>query len=53
MTEQQNGIQLTPEQKKAQRARNVAIALTLVALVAVFYVATIVKFGPAILDRAF
>lgn len=52
MNERPNGIELTPEQKKAQRARNIAIALALVALVAVFYVATIVKFGPAIFERA-
>ena len=44
---------LTPSdaQKKAQRNRSVAIALALAALVVLFYIATIAKFGPALLDR--
>ena len=45
-------VTLTDSQKKARRSRNVAIGLGLVALVVVFYVATIVKFGPAIFDRS-
>ena len=45
-------VTLTPSQKKAQRSRSVAIGLALAALVVIFYVATIVKFGPSILDRA-
>jgi len=45
-------VKLTEAQKKARRSRSVAIALALAALVVIFYVATLVKFGPAILDRA-
>ena len=44
-------IELTDKQKKARRRRSIAIALVLAALVVLFYVATVVKFGPAILDR--
>lgn len=42
----------TAAQKKAQRARSIAIALSLAALVVIFYLVTLAKFGPAILDRA-
>ncbi len=41
----------TRAQKKAQRGRSIAIGLALAALVVIFYLATIAKFGPAILDR--
>lgn len=41
----------TAEQKRRQRARSVAIALVLGALVLLFYVVTIVKLGPGILTR--
>lgn len=44
-------VTLTEKQKKARRSRSIAIALGLFAMVAIFYIATIVKFGPAILDR--
>jgi hypothetical protein len=44
-------VSLTESQKKARRSRSIAIALGLFAMVVIFYVATIVKFGPAILDR--
>ncbi len=43
---------MTDKQRKARRSRSVAIAVGLAALVVIFYVATIIKFGPAILDRA-
>lgn len=42
-------IELTEAQKKARRMRNLAIGGCLVALVAVFYVATVVKIGPAMM----
>lgn len=42
-------ITLTDKQKKAQRARNIAIGVVLAALVVVFYMATIFKFGPALM----
>ena len=44
-------VSLTEAQKKARRARSIAIGLALAALVVIFYVVTIAKFGPAILDR--
>lgn len=46
-----DGIILTPEQKRRQRARSVAIALALGALVVLFYAITIVKLGPGVLNR--
>ncbi|PWK68157.1 hypothetical protein [Aminobacter sp. AP02] len=45
-------VTLTDKQKKARRSRNIAIGLALAALVIIFYLATIAKFGPAILDRS-
>ena len=41
--------ELTPKQKKSRRRRSIAVVL--VSLVVLFYVATIIKFGPAILAR--
>ena len=45
-------IELSQKQKKAQRARNIAIAVILGSLVIVFYVVTLLKFGSQILERA-
>ncbi len=45
------GIEMTEVQKKARRSRSIAIGLALAALVVLFYVITLVKFGPAILNR--
>jgi hypothetical protein len=45
-----NGVILTEEQKRARRSRSIAIAVTLLALVVLFYVITLVK-GPGILNR--
>ena len=45
------GIVLTEEQKRRRRARSIAIALTLGALVVLFYIVTIVKLGPGVLHR--
>ena len=50
MEERPKRIVLTDEQKRRRRARSIAIALALVALVALFYVVTLVK-GPAIFNR--
>lgn len=47
----ENGIVLTEEQKRRRRSRNIAIALVLGALVALFYIVTIVKLGPGVLRR--
>jgi hypothetical protein len=44
------GIVLTEAQKRARRSRSIAIAVSLAALVLLFYVMTLVK-GPAILIR--
>lgn len=44
-------VELTEAQKKARKRRNVAIALALVAMVVIFYVATLTKLGPQILVR--
>jgi hypothetical protein len=53
MTEpnQETGIVLTPEQKRRQRARSVAIGLALGALAVLFFVVTIVKLGSGVLTR--
>ncbi|MDD9910680.1 MAG: hypothetical protein OXR62_13445 [Ahrensia sp.] len=44
-------VELTDRQRRARRARNIAIALGLFAMVATFYIATITKFGPRLMDR--
>ena len=45
-----DGIVLTEAQKRARRSRSIAIALSLAALVILFYVMTLVK-GPMVLVR--
>jgi hypothetical protein len=45
-----DGIVLTEEQKRARRARSIALALVLGAVVVLFYVITLVK-GPGVLNR--
>ena len=42
---------LTPEQIKSRRARNVAIALSVAALVVLFYVVTVAKLGLGVLNK--
>jgi hypothetical protein len=44
------GIVLTEAQKRARRSRSIAIAVSLAALVILFYVMTLVK-GPMVLIR--
>jgi hypothetical protein len=44
------GVVLTEAQKRARRSRSIAIALSLAALVGLFYVMTLVK-GPIVLVR--
>ncbi len=46
----ENGIVLTEAQKRARRSRSIAIAISLGALVLLFYVVTLVK-GPGLLIR--
>lgn len=48
-----DGIRPTDEQRRRQRARSVAIALVLAAMVLLFYLVTIVKLGPGAVDRPF
>jgi hypothetical protein len=43
------GIKLTDEQRRARRARSIAIAVSLGVLVLLFYIVTLVK-GPGVLD---
>ena len=45
------GLVLTEEQKRRRRARSIAIALALAALVLLFYIVTIVKLGPGVMNR--
>jgi len=51
LTMNEDGIRPTEEQRRRQRARSIAIAVVLVGLVVLFYLVTIVKLGPGILDR--
>jgi hypothetical protein len=51
MPPDRDGIVLTPEQQRQRRARSKAVALVLAALVLLFYVATVVKLGPGVLNR--
>jgi hypothetical protein len=50
MDEEPDRVVLTEEQRRSRRARSIAIALALGALVILFYVVTLVK-GPAVLNR--
>jgi hypothetical protein len=50
MDEKPPGVVLTEAQKKSRRARSIALALALGALVLLFYIVTLVK-GPAVLNR--
>jgi hypothetical protein len=47
---EEDGIVLSEEQKRRRRARSIAIALSLAALVVLFYIVTLVK-GPGVLNR--
>ena len=49
--ETKTGVTLTPEQLRRRRNRSIAIALSLGALVLLFYVVTVVKLGPGVLRR--
>jgi hypothetical protein len=51
MVMSEDGVKLTDAQKKAQRSRSIAIAVALAAFIVIIYIVTIVKMGPAILDR--
>jgi len=47
----QEGIVLTPEQRRRRRARSIAIALVLAGFAILFYLVTIVKLGPQVMNR--
>jgi hypothetical protein len=44
------GIRLTEQQRRARRARSIAIAVSLGVLAVLFYIVTLVK-GPGVLER--
>ena len=46
-----NWVTLTVEQKRRRRARSIAIAVSLGAHVLLFYIVTVVKLGPGVLNR--
>ncbi len=46
-----NNSVLSEEQTKVRRNRSIALAVTLGVLVLLFYVVTIVKLGPGVMDR--
>lgn len=45
----EEGIRLSPEERRRRRARSVAIALALAGLVVLFYVVTLAKLGGGVL----
>ena len=47
----ERGINLSPEEKARQQRRNRAIALAVTGLVVLFYLITVFKMGPSILNR--
>lgn len=51
MADEPKPVELTEAQQKARRARSIALALVLAAFVVIFYIATVVKFGPEVLNR--
>jgi hypothetical protein len=50
MSDKPDRVVLTEQQKRTRRARSIAIALVLGALVILFYIVTLVK-GPGVLNR--
>jgi len=51
MAKKSDGIVLTEEQRRRRRNRSIALALVLAGLAVLFYVVTIVKLGPQVLNR--
>ena len=51
MTKDQTGIVLTEEQRRRRRNRSIALALVLAGIAVLFYVVTIVKLGPHVMNR--
>lgn len=46
-----NGFRLTDEQVKRRRQRSLVIGLALAGLALLFYLVTLVKLGPGVVDR--
>lgn len=46
-----NAAMKTASRERQRRARSIAIALALAALVVLFYLVTIVKLGPGVMER--
>lgn len=46
-----NGVELTEQQRKSRRARNIALALALAGFVVLLYIGTWAKLGANILNR--
>ncbi|MEQ9628087.1 MAG: hypothetical protein RLN66_02380 [Roseitalea porphyridii] len=51
MAEDRKTVELTEAQQKARRKRSIAIALCLAAFVVIFYVVTVIKLGPDVINR--
>ena len=51
MNDKPDGIVLTEEQRRRRRNRSIALGLVLAALAILFYAVTLVKLGPAIMNR--
>jgi hypothetical protein len=51
MADRKSSQSLTPEEQRRRRTRSLALALTLGVLVVLFYVVTIAKLGPGVLQR--
>ena len=51
MAKKPEGIVLTAEQRRRRRNRSIALALVLAGLAILFYVVTIVKLGPQVMNR--
>jgi hypothetical protein len=51
MPDDREGIVLTDEQRRRRRARSIALGIVLAALAILFYVVTVVKLGPNVLNR--
>ncbi|MFT0890814.1 hypothetical protein [Pseudochelatococcus sp. G4_1912] len=48
-----DGVKLTPEERRRQRGRNIAIGVVLGALFVLFYVLTIARLGANVFSRPF
>ena len=51
MEKEPEGLVLTEEQRRRRRARSIALALVLAGIALLFYVVTIVKLGPQVMNR--